>query len=127
MGFDDSYYRRVSDLVDQLRPGPPPTQRSRWNVARIKRIALQVALAVCVAVSGFYVGDGLVARYRLSRGRLLGQVSVGHLYAIKQKSGKTEFVDAGTEAETCAHSLFPQFGYPPCWYLSRHNERQTNL
>ena len=42
------------------------------------------------------------------------------LYAIAVKGGKTDYeLDEQNPQQTwiCAHSLFPQAGYSPCWYI----------
>jgi hypothetical protein len=67
-----------------------------------------------------YAGDAISLRMRLPAG--LDSVPVQPYYAIPQKDGKTEFVLADPETLTCAHSLFPQLGYKPCWYVSRHRQ-----
>jgi hypothetical protein len=40
--------------------------------------------------------------------------------AIPEQNGKTEYeVDAQNPEQTvtCVHSLFPHYGYAPCWYV----------
>jgi hypothetical protein len=40
--------------------------------------------------------------------------------AIPEKNGKTEYeIDARNPEQTvtCVHSLFPHYGYSPCWYV----------
>ena len=40
--------------------------------------------------------------------------------AIPEKNGKTEYeIDARNPEQTvtCVHSIFPQYGYSPCWYV----------
>jgi len=129
MSSDRSYYRHISDIIEELRPGLPPVHRpgSGRNGGRIKRIALRGLLSLCLLAAGLYVGDYVVARYRLSHGVGLDTINVDHVYAIRQKSGKTEFEEVGREADTCVRALFPHSGYDPCWYLSRHREQQTNF
>jgi hypothetical protein len=42
------------------------------------------------------------------------------ILAIPEKNGKTEYeVDAQNPEQTvtCVHSLFPHYGYSPCWYV----------
>ncbi len=129
MNSDRSYYRNVRDIIEEFRPGLPPAHRggSGWNGKKIRRIAVRVLLSFCLVAATLYVGDYVVARYRLSRGYGLDNLNVAHLYAIRQKSGKTEYEDLGTQPETCVRSLFPHFGYAPCWYLRRHREQQTKF
>jgi hypothetical protein len=33
------------------------------------------------------------------------------------KDGKTQFIMLDPETDTCIHSLFPHFGYRPCWKM----------
>lgn len=86
----------------------------------MKRTALFAVLCVCVA----YLGDTLALWLSIPRGRQqYGVVRIQRYYAMPLKGGKTECGDAGTENETCAHSLFPHFGVPPCWYASRKTDK----
>jgi len=48
-------------------------------------------------------------------------------YAVKQKSGKLEYYFEQPQAQQCSHTLFPQMGYTPCWYLQRRANRETKL
>ncbi len=125
MSSDRGYYRYVSDLVAQLRPGSPPPTGSFWQGVQAKRLALKIVLSLSVVIAGLYAADYAVCRYRLSRGRGLDSIDVGYLDVIPQKGGRTEFVDAGTQPQTCVNSIFPHFGYPPCWCLRRHREQRT--
>ncbi len=129
MSSERDYYRQVSDIIEELRPTLPPICRpgSGQNGQRIKRIALRGLVVLSLLIAALYVGDYVVARYRLSRGYGVDSVNIGHLYAIRQKSGKTEYEDLGTQPQTCVRSLFPHFGYAPCWYLRRHREQETKF
>ncbi len=54
----------------------------------------------------------------------------GHVrpyYAVRLKSGKTEFLFQAPRQQTCVNSLFPHFGTAPCWYLQRHPEQRTDI
>jgi len=42
------------------------------------------------------------------------------------KNGKTEYTFDPPVPQECVNSLFPHFGDPPCWYLSRHKRQQVN-
>ena len=79
------------------------------------------ALLVLLALAALYTGDFLSARYRIPGNRqTLDNVQVRTQYAVRQKDGRIEYMLGDTESVTCVRSLFPQLGYPPCWYLSRH-------
>ncbi len=71
-----------------------------------------------------YLGDYAVVRLRHEP---TGTVTVRHYMAIQEKANRVEYVFNGAENETCAHSIFPQMGYPPCWYLSRHPEQRVEI
>jgi hypothetical protein len=86
----------------------------------MNRIAFIVVAALCV----LYLGDALTVWLPLPPGRQqYGTVQIHRYYAMPLKGGKTEYGAAGTENETCVHSLFPHFGLRPCWYASRHSEK----
>lgn len=94
----------------------------------LRRILLY-ALAGLVLLAGLvYAGDYVSIRYRLPHHRAqFGSVTVTRLYVIHEKNNKLEYQLAPSEDETCSHSLFPQLGYPPCWYLSRHTEQRIEI
>jgi hypothetical protein len=121
MSPESDYYRRVTDLIEELRPGLPaearPVMRGRARLGRLATFAV-VALFALAALT--YIGDYAVARYRLAHGSALATVELARMYAIPQKSGKTELDYGGAETDTCVRSLFPHFGYSPCWYLTRN-------
>lgn len=93
------------------------------------RQILFYALASIIVLTGLvYVGDYVSIRYKIpnSRGQF-GTVTVTKLYLIHEKNNKTEYELAPSEDRTCVHSLFPQLGYTPCWYLSRHSEEHIEI
>jgi len=74
-----------------------------------------------------YLGDYVSIAYRIpGRREQLGSVEVQKLLAVPQKDRKTEYIADPPEAQQCTHSLFPQLGLLPCWYLSRHANQQIN-
>jgi hypothetical protein len=120
-----TYYRQVSDIVDQ-GVGALPRQRramaSRISGRKIGRIALLIVCGITLSLGLAYLGDFAVAHYRAARhGNVFDTVNVDVFYVIQQKSGRTEFSYAGSQTQTCSRSLFPQLGLTPCWYLRRHN------
>ena len=44
-------------------------------------------------------------------------------YAVGLKNHKVEYMRSEPQTQTCAHTLFPQLGYQPCWYLQRHRRQ----
>lgn len=76
--------------------------------------------------------DYFQLRYRIWWGKNpYGTVTVQTLYAISEKApqgtNKTEYTSGDTQDQTCVNSLFPHFGYAPCWYLRRHKEKRVNI
>jgi hypothetical protein len=94
----------------------------------MKRLLLQSLVGVVLFAALLYAGDYLSLRYRmLLHKNVLGSVTVTPLYVIHQKNGKTEYDFAQPQEQACVYSLFPHFGDPPCWYLSRHTQQQINI
>jgi hypothetical protein len=93
-------------------------------LVRLKR-ALIVALLLLLAL---YVGDYVVVRVRIAK-RIdpYGVVQVRRSYAVTMKNGKPEYFFESPADQTCIHSLFPHFGYPPCWYLRRRTTQQVKM
>jgi hypothetical protein len=83
-------------------------------------------LDLVVIAALLYAADDLSLRFRLPDREPLGSVTVQRYYALHKSKGKTNFMFAPPEAQTCVHSLFPHLGYPPCWYLSRHAEQRID-
>ena len=75
----------------------------------------------------FFLGDYISIVYRIPNGReQFGSVEVQKLLAVPQKDHKTEYIADPPQTQQCVHSLFPQLGLAPCWYLSRHANQQVN-
>jgi hypothetical protein len=57
-------------------------------------------------------------------------VTYPHLLAIPQKGNKVDYeLDAQSpmESDPCVHSLFPHYGYIPCWYVLRKSKKPTQM
>jgi hypothetical protein len=89
---------------------------------------LRVPLIAVMAFAALYAGDYYSARYRIPGNRqTLGSVEVQTSYAIRLKNGRIEYTLGDSYIETCVRSLFPQLGYTPCWYLSRHAKQTIEV
>lgn len=92
-------------------------------------IVKRTALALAAAFALVYAGDALWLRFRMGHpgaGQAFGSVQMERLYAIPQKSGKTEYEFDARQPEvmqTCVRSLFPHFNYSACWYLARKSQK----
>ena len=94
-----------------------------------ERILIAIALlAACV-----YAYDYLSVRHRISAQKLgdpFDVITYPHLLAIPQKGNRVEYaLDAISPwaSEPCVHSIFPHFGYTPCWYVNRKASTPTPM
>lgn len=83
--------------------------------------------AVAVLASALlWIGDTVSFRHRMAHRTAsdpIETITVRPTYAIARKDGKAEFDFGDPEQLTCVHSLFPQGGYGPCWYLIRQKQK----
>lgn len=97
-------------------------------MVQLRRIPLYVLAGLALLAGLVYAGDYVSIRYRIPKNRnQFGTVTVTRLYVIHEKNNKREYELAPSEDRTCVHSLFPQLGYPPCWYVSRHTEERIEI
>jgi hypothetical protein len=99
---------------------------------RIKNFLKRLIIVGLSSVLGVtflaYATDYCVFRYRVAADRQpFGRMTVSSYDAVKQKSGKTEFIFNPPEQQTCVHALFPHSGFVTCWYLQRHTEPRTDI
>ena len=90
-------------------------------------VVQRVIIGLIVAAAIVYAGDYLWARHRLAGDSAaeLGSVQVQRETDIPRKDGRVEFNFDAPETEVCIHSIFPHFGYTPCWYAVRHTRIQN--
>jgi hypothetical protein len=94
----------------------------------MKSLALRVAIITLALAAAVYGGDWFSLRVRSWRhGDVFGSVSVTPVYVIHEKNGKTQYQYDSPQDQTCVRSLFPHFGYSPCWYVSRHQEKRIEI
>lgn len=95
---------------------------------RIKRFFLALLVSVLAAAVVAFSLDFIVFRIRVAANtNPYGSVTVNHYYAVLMKNGKTQYIFDPPAPETCVHALFPHAGSMPCWYLSRHPDRRTDI
>jgi len=93
----------------------------------------RILIAIIVLVAATYAVDYLSVRYRMTahkQGDPFDEVTLPHLLAIPHKGNRVEYaLDAQSPvvSEPCVHSLFPHFGYTPCWYITRMAESPTPM
>jgi hypothetical protein len=94
----------------------------------VKGILPRVAGIAVLLLLVVYAGDYLSLRYKIPKGRdPFSSVTVQPYYAIHEKNGRTEYDFAPPQSQVCVRSLFPHFGYNPCWYMSRHTEKRIDI
>lgn len=93
----------------------------------------RILIALAVLLAGVYVYDYLSVRHRMAankQGDPFDVVTYPHLLAIPQKGNRVEYaLDAQSPmmSEPCVHSLFPHYGYAPCWYVNRKVQTPTSM
>jgi hypothetical protein len=93
----------------------------------------RILIAVALLAASIYAYDYLSVRHRMSAqkpGDPFDVITYPHLLAIPQKGNRVEYaLDAISpwESEKCVHSLFPHFGYTPCWYINRKASTPTPM
>ena len=83
----------------------------------------KILLAAIAALAVLYGGDWAVLHFRSPQ---TSQMQVKQVIAVRLKGTKVEYLPGDTLDVTCTHSLFPQRGDEPCWYLSKHRRRQID-
>ena len=86
----------------------------------------RVVLIAILVVAASYVLDWIVVELKMGGAHpaALGTVSV--YQATELKSGKMDVYYHDPVNQTCVHSLYPHFGFQPCWYLSKHPMQVIN-
>jgi hypothetical protein len=91
----------------------------------MRPILKRIFVIALVVLAVLYIYDDLSVRHRMKgqkQGDPFDAVMRMRVLAIPQKGNRIEYaLDAQTpiESDPCVHSLFPHFGYTPCWYLKR--------
>jgi len=93
----------------------------------------KVLYAFVMVLAVTYGYDYASVRRRMSAqkpGDPIDKVTFPHILAIPEKGNKVEYaLDAQSPMETqsCVHSLFPHYGYSPCWYVMRNVKNPTPM
>ncbi len=89
--------------------------------------------AVILLFALAYGYDYASVRRRMSaqkQGDPFDVITYPHLLEIPQKGNKVDYeleANSPMESESCVHSLFPHFGYTPCWYVQRRAKTPTQM
>jgi hypothetical protein len=95
---------------------------------RLKSILLRAVGTAILLASFTYTVDYLVVRFKIPKGRdPFSTVTIQPYYAIHEKNGRTEYDYAQPQTQVCVRSIFPHFGYSPCWYVNRHTDKRIDI
>ena len=90
----------------------------------VLKIVSRVLIAAIALLVLSFCGDYLVAKYRVSKNPSgsLEAVKIQPMYIIPHKDSRAEYVFGDPQTQTCVHSIFPHFGYSPCWYVKKNTQ-----
>jgi len=98
---------------------------------RTRSIRIFYTLLLLLAVAYGYDYASVLRRMSAQKpGDPFDVVTYPHLLAIPQKGNKIDYeLDAQSpmKSESCVHSLFPHYGYTPCWYVVRRSKKPTQM
>jgi hypothetical protein len=93
------------------------------DVTRLRLFAKRALICLALGLVIAFACDFVYFRVRMFHPQPSNPVetfTAPRLYAIGVKGGKVDYeLDQQNPQQTwtCAHSLFPQAGYSPCWYV----------
>ena len=103
--------------------GSNPIGSTKIFLSPASILAKRIFIVLVSSLVLIYMGDYFSVRIRALHPKPADpfeSLKALRVLAIPEKNGKTEFeVDAQNPEQTitCVHSLFPHFGYSPCWYV----------
>jgi len=103
--------------------GSNPISSTEIDVISPLILFKRIMLAVVVMLLLVFVADYVFVRIRALHPKTTDPfetLKALRVLAIPEKNGKTSYeVDAQNPEQTvtCVHSLFPHYGYSPCWYV----------
>ena len=103
--------------------GSNPIGSTKIDVIPRRILFKRILIGAVIGLAVLYIGDYLSVRIRMLHPKPADpfeSLKALRVLAIPEKNGKTEYeVDAQNPEHpiTCAHSLFPHYGYSPCWYV----------
>lgn len=97
------------------------------EITKLRTVFIRSVVALLLLLGIVYAGDYGSLRFSIPKREPYGSIEVDSYYAVPLKNGKTEFDPLPSIQQTCVNSLFPHYGYPPCWYVRRHTEKRINV
>jgi hypothetical protein len=74
-----------------------------------------------------YGGDFLSLQLRIPSREQFGSVEIKRYFIVKLKNRKTGFMPDEPQTVSCVNSLFPQWGFAPCWWVTRHKVQEIEI
>ena len=99
----------------------------------MRTLRIRVLYALLLLLGLAYGYDYASVRRRISAqkpGDPFDVVTYPRLLAIPLKGNKIDYeLDAQSpkESDPCVHSVFPQYGYTPCWYVLRKSKSPKQM
>lgn len=81
---------------------------------------LKITFAAVLVTIVVYGCDDLYARLRHAP---YADIQIERMLAVAEHFNKIDYERIDPVTERCVYSLFPHFGYDPCWYVTRHAVR----
>ena|ERR1700690_2510576 len=76
---------------------------------------------VVLAAGLTYICDFLYLRLKMANKNSTQAFGTVQFFPATQlKNGKLDIYIESPQTETCVHTLFPHYGYNPCWYAKRN-------
>lgn len=91
---------------------------------RFRRILRKGLLGLAGFLVVLYGIDYLYAKLRHDP---FADVRIERFLAIAEHFNKIGYERTSPVTEKCVYSIFPHFGYAPCWYLQRHTVRFVKI
>jgi hypothetical protein len=122
---------------DQLPPDLHAEIEAGFNSAsaltgRLVKVWLRwltrIVIVFAVTLGVYYVLEDCSLRFRIPRSHQpLTSMQVTRYLAIHKKNGKIEYASDQPETVVCANSVFPHFGFSPCWYVRRQSKERVDM
>ena len=91
----------------------------------MKRRFVWRALLAVIAFAAVLYGCDFV--YAWARKAPFADVHIERYLQIAQHFNKVGYERTDPVTERCVYSIYPHFGYAPCWYLMRHTVRFVKI
>ena len=77
----------------------------------------RIILGALVAAFLLYGGDWAILKARGASGFGTVNITLG----TPMKDGRVQIFTGANQTQACVNSLFPHFGYNPCWYVKQNS------